>query len=419
MTTKTISQIFTYIKEEQLRQDKVINLIASENIASNNIIKAQASRLVNKYAEGYTGNRFYNGCQIIDSIESAAIENAKALFKCKYVNVQAHSGSNANLAAYMAVLKPNDKILSLNLKDGGHLTHGSKASKISDIFNFSHYSLDSNQKIDYDQVQEIAMKEKPQMIIAGYSSYSLMPNWQRFAKIAKKCGAYFLADMSHVSGIVAAKPHLSPVGYADIITSTTHKTLRGPRGAIILTNDANIAKKIDSSVFPGLQGGPFVNVIAAKAVAFAEALQPSFIVYINHMLHLAKVMCNKLIAENIDIVTGDTNTHLLLINLTKFNLCGNTVSHYLERAGIIVNKNTIPNDTKGPLATSGIRLGTAAIATLNMTAAQAVAVAGHIALIIKTLAKNENQIEAVVCEIREEVAKITTTLNINEQIQKS
>jgi glycine hydroxymethyltransferase len=349
------------INEELYRQQSQIEMIASENIVSRAVIEAQGSVLTNKYAEGYPGKRYYGGCEFVDKVEAIAIDRLKQLFGAKYVNVQPHSGAQANGAVMLALVKPGDTILGMSLDAGGHLTHGARPALSGKWFNAIQYGVrQEDYLLDYDQVEALAHEHRPQLIIAGYSAYPRAVDFARFRKIADSVGAYLMVDMAHFAGIVAAGRHQNPVEHAHVVTSTTHKTLRGPRGGVILTNDEELIKKINSAVFPGLQGGPLMHVIAGKAVAFGEALQPEFKTYIDRVIANAKALGEVLSAGGVNLVTRGTDNHLLLVDLRPKGLKGNQVEHALERAGITCNKNGIPFDTEKPTVTSGIRLGTPA-----------------------------------------------------------
>ena len=354
------------IRDEQERQEQGLELIASENMVSQAVMAAQGSVFTNKYAEGYPCKRYYGGCINADKIESLAIERAKKLFKCDYVNVQPHSGSQANMAVYFAFLKPGDTILAMGLYDGGHLTHGSKVSFSGKLFNFVHYGLSHETGlINFNEVADLAEKYKPKMIIAGASAYPRFIDFEKFSGIAKTNHAMLMVDMAHIAGLVAAGIHPSPVPFADVVTTTTHKTLRGPRGGMILSSDQN-GPKINSQIFPGIQGGPLMHVIAAKAVSFKEALNPSFVKYQKQVVLNAKVLGEALMEKGIKLVTGGTDNHLLLADLSRFKLSGRDAELILEKAGITVNKNSIPNDSKGPFVTSGIRIGTPCLTSRGM-----------------------------------------------------
>lgn len=349
------------VNNELVRQQSQIELIASENIVSRAVLEAQGTVLTNKYAEGYPGKRYYGGCEFVDKVESIAIDRLKRLFGAKFVNVQPHSGAQANGAVMLAIAKPGDTILGMSLDAGGHLTHGARPAMSGKWFNAVQYGVRrEDYRLDYAQVEALAHEHKPKVIIAGYSAYPRAVDFARFRAIADSVGATLMVDMAHFAGIVAAGRHQNPIEHAHIVTSTTHKTLRGPRGGVILTNDEELFKKINSAVFPGLQGGPLMHVIAGKAVAFGEALQPEFKQYIDRVLANAKALGEVLMAGGVDLVTGGTDNHLLLVDLRPKGLKGNQVEHALERAGITCNKNGIPFDDEKPTITSGIRLGTPA-----------------------------------------------------------
>jgi glycine hydroxymethyltransferase len=353
--------ILDIINEEAERQEYQIELIASENFVSKAVLEAQGSVLTNKYAEGYSGRRYYSGCEVIDKAENLAIERVTRLFSCNYANVQPHSGSQANQAVLLALLQPGDKIMGMSLSDGGHLTHGASPNLSGKWFDIIPYGVSPNDfLIDYDELEEIALKNKPKLIIAGYSAHPRQLDFKRFREIADKVGAFLMADIAHIAGLVATGLHPSPFPHAHVVTSTTHKTLRGPRGGIILSNEEEIAKKINSALFPGLQGGPLMHVIAAKAVAFKEALEPSFTTYIEQVIKNAKVMAQVLSSRGVDIVSGGTDNHMLLVDLRSRSITGKDAADSLERAGIACNKNAIPFDTASRVLTSGLRLGTPA-----------------------------------------------------------
>ncbi|WP_435274515.1 serine hydroxymethyltransferase [Psychrobium sp. nBUS_13] len=349
------------IELENKRQEQQIELIASENIVSKAVMEAQGSALTNKYAEGYPGRRYYGGCEYVDIVEQLAIDRAKQIFDCEFVNVQPHSGAQANGSVFQALLTPGDTILGMSLDAGGHLTHGARPAQSGKWFNAVQYGVrESDLAIDFDQVLELAREHKPKLIIAGGSAIPRQIDFSRFREIADEVGAYLMVDMAHIAGLIATNHHQNPLPYADVVTTTTHKTLRGPRGGMILTNNADIAKKINSAVFPGLQGGPLMHVIAGKAVALGEALEPEFHSYISQVITNAKSLANTLISRGCDIVTGGTDTHLMLVDLRPKGLKGNAAEESLERAGITCNKNGIPFDPEKPMVTSGIRLGTPA-----------------------------------------------------------
>jgi len=358
-------ELWQALDKESMRQEEHIELIASENYASNRVMEAQGGLLTNKYAEGYPNKRYYGGCEYVDVAEEIAISRAKELFKADYANVQPHSGSSANAAAFLAMLEPNDLILGMSLDHGGHLTHGAKVNFSGKNYQAIQYGLHPETfDIDYDSVRDLAKKHKPKMIIAGFSAFSGIIDWKIFRDIADEVNAYLLVDMAHVSGLVAAGLYPSPVPYADVVTSTTHKTLRGPRsGIIIAKSNENLEKKLNSAVFPGSQGGPLMHVIAAKAVCFKEALEPDFKIYIQQVIENAKLMCRVIQDRGIDVVTGKTDNHIVLMDLRKKGLTGKDCEHALGHANITVNKNAVPNDPQSPFVTSGIRLGTPAITT--------------------------------------------------------
>ena len=364
------SELWLSLKQESQRQEDHIELIASENYASNRILEAQGSLLTNKYAEGYPSKRYYGGCEFVDIAEDLAIERAKELFGAAYANVQPHSGSSANAAAFLALLEPNDVILGMSLDHGGHLTHGAKVNFSGRNYISYQYGLHpETHDIDYDQVLQMAKEHNPKLIIAGFSAFSGVIDWAKFREIADEVGAYLLVDMAHVSGLVAAGLYPSPVPYADVVTSTTHKTLRGPRSGIILAKENEaIHKKLNSAVFPGSQGGPLMHVIAAKAVCFKEALDPEFKKYIQDVIDNAKLMSKTIMSRGIDVVTGGTENHIILVDLRSKNITGKDLEKALGNVNITVNKNSVPNDPKSPFVTSGIRLGTPAITTRGFKA---------------------------------------------------
>ena len=358
-------ELFKAIKEEGQRQEEHIELIASENYASPRVLEAQGSKLTNKYAEGYAGRRYYGGCEYVDVAERLAIERAKQLFDADYVNVQPHSGSQANAAVFMALLQPGDTFLGMSLSEGGHLTHGSKVNFSGKHYHAIQYGLDSKTgEIDYESVERLATEHQPKLIIAGFSAYSKIVDWSRFRAIADKVGAYLFVDMAHVAGLVAAKVYPSPLPFADVVTTTTHKTLRGPRGGMILARqNPELHKKLNSVVFPGTQGGPLMHAIAAKAVAFKEALSDDFVSYQKQVILNAKVFANELAARGFKIVSGGTENHLFLVDLINKPYTGKAADEALGRANITVNRNTVPNDPESPFVTSGLRIGTPAITT--------------------------------------------------------
>lgn len=358
-------EVYDAIQSELQRQQNTLELIASENFVSQAVLEATGSVLTNKYAEGYSGKRYYGGCANIDKVESLAIERVKKLFGAEHANVQPHCGANANLAVYFAVLKPGDKVLGMSLSNGGHLTHGSPVNISGAFFDFASYGVDENGFIDYDNVLEIAKKEKPKLIVAGASAYPRIIDFAKFREIADQVGAYLMVDMAHIAGLIIAGLHPSPVPYADFVTSTTHKTLRGARGGLILCKE-KYAKMIDKAVFPGTQGGPLEHVIAGKAVAFKEALSPKFKEYQIQIVKNAKALAEALKKYGFDLVSGGTDNHLMLLDLTNKNISGKEYEGILEEIGITVNKNTIPNETRSPFITSGIRIGTPNITTRGM-----------------------------------------------------
>ena len=358
---QTDPSILDAVKNEFHRQNDQIELIASENIVSKAVLEAQGTVLTNKYAEGYSGKRYYGGCEHVDVVEDICIERVKKLFGANFANVQVHSGSQANQAVFLALLKPGDTIMGMSLAAGGHLTHGAPPNESGKWFNAIQYGVKKEDAlIDYDEVESLANKHKPKLIIAGGSSYPRIIDFDKFHQIAKSVGAIFLVDMAHFAGLVATGLYPNPLQYADVVTTTTHKTLRGPRGGLVLTNNENYAKKINSAVFPGLQGGPLMHVICAKAVAFGEALKPEFKDYIKNVINNAKVLSKVMIDRGLDVVSGGTDTHLTLVDLRPKNLTGKAAEHSLENAGITCNKNGVPFDPQSPFVTSGIRLGTPA-----------------------------------------------------------
>ncbi|CAD2073660.1 serine hydroxymethyltransferase [Jeotgalicoccus meleagridis] len=395
-------QVQEVIDKELARQNNNIELIASENFVSRAVLEAQGSILTNKYAEGYPGKRYYGGCEHVDVVENLARDRAKEIFGAEHANVQPHSGSQANMAVYFSVLEPGDKILGMDLSHGGHLTHGSPVNFSGKLFNFISYGVTKEDEvIDYDQLREIAVKEKPKMIVAGGSAYSKTIDFKKFREIADEIGAYLLVDMAHIAGLVAAGLHPNPVPHAHFVTSTTHKTLRGPRGGLILTT-AEFAKAIDKNIFPGIQGGPLMHVIAAKAIAFGEALQDDFKAYQEQVIENAKALATALEAGGLRIVSGGTDNHIVLVDVKAFGLTGKQAEEALDEVGITVNKNTIPFDEASPFVTSGIRLGTPAMTTRGFTTEDMTEV-GEI--IVETLSrlKNDEDLNG----IHEKVTKLT------------
>ena len=394
-------EIAQAIEDEMQRQNDHIELIASENWVSKAVMAAMGSPLTNKYAEGYPGHRYYGGCQYVDVVESIAIERAKELFHCEYANVQPHSGAQANLAVEFAVLKPGDTLMGMNLNQGGHLTHGSPANISGTYYNVVPYGVDENGFIDYDELKRLAIETKPKLIIAGASAYARKIDFEKFREAADACGAVLMADIAHIAGLVAAGLHMSPFPYCDIVTTTTHKTLRGPRGGLILaTKEAADKYKLNKAVFPGIQGGPLEHVIAAKAVCFKEALDPSFKVYAQNILDNAQALAGGLMKRDIRIVSGGTDNHLMLIDLTNYDLTGKEVEKWLDDAHITANKNTIPNEKRSPFVTSDIRLGTPAVTTRGMNTEDMDSIAEAISLVIKNR-------EDGIAPAREIVAKLT------------
>ncbi len=395
-------EVATAIAEEDRRQEEHVELIASENYASPRVMRAQGCSMTNKYAEGYPGKRYYGGCEYVDDVERLAIERAMSLFGADYANVQPHSGSQANAAAYLALLTAGDTILGMSLNDGGHLTHGSKVNFSGKLFNAIQYGLSAETGlIDYDRVQELAFEHKPKMIIAGFSAYSQVVDWARFRQIADSVGAYLLVDMAHVAGLIATGHYPSPVPYADVCTTTTHKTLRGPRGGLIVArkND-EMTKKFNSLVFPGTQGGPLMHVIAAKAVAFKEAMEPEFKTYQGKVCENAKVMAEVLSQRGYPIVSGGTENHLMLVSLIDRGITGKAADAALGSANITVNKNSVPNDPQSPFVTSGLRLGTPAITTRGFGPEETRQLSGWIADILDDI-EDEATIERVKGQVLE------------------
>ena len=392
------------IKKEIKRQEEHVELIASENYASPRVLEAQGSVLTNKYAEGYPAKRYYGGCENVDVAEQLAIDRLKEIYQCDYANVQPHSGSQANAAVYLALLNAGDTILGMSLDAGGHLTHGSKVNFSGKLFNAIQYGIDDNGLLDYDEIEKLAIKHKPKMLIGGFSAYSQIIDWERMSEIAKKINAYYVVDMAHVSGLVAADVYPSPVPFADAVTSTTHKTLRGPRGGIIICkSNPELEKKFNSLVFPGTQGGPLMHVIAAKAVAFKEALEPEFKEYMKQVVINADVLAKTIIERGYDIVSGGTKNHLMLVSLVKQGLTGKAADAALHKANITVNKNSVPNDPQSPFVTSGIRLGTAAITTRGFLE-QETKILGN--LICDVLDDIEN--EGVITSVKEKILNLTS-----------
>jgi glycine hydroxymethyltransferase len=406
-------ELFKSIKDEFIRQQNHIELIASENIVSKAVLEAQGSVLTNKYAEGYPSKRYYGGCEHVDISENLAIERAKKLFDCKFANVQPHSGAQANGAVYLALIKPGDTILGMSLNSGGHLTHGAKPAQSGKWFNAVHYDVDQKTGlIDYDMIERLAVENKPKIIIAGGSAYSRIIDFKKFRKICDKVSAYLLVDMAHFSGLVAGGAYPNPTKFADVVTSTTHKVLRGPRGGIILTNNEELIKKFNSAIFPGLQGGPLMHVIAAKAVCFKEALSNNFKSYTNNVIENAKVLANSLSDKGFKIFSGGTDTHLMLLDLRSFNVTGKDAQATLGKANITCNKNGIPFDTESPMITSGIRLGTPACTTRGFGKQEFKLIAELIHKVIKGLSENKSDNSKIEIEVQKEAIDLCSSFPI-------
>lgn len=396
------SAVAAAMGDELKRQQQNLELIASENIVSPAVMAAMGSVLTNKYAEGYPGKRYYGGCQYVDVVEQIAIDRACELFGAKFANVQPHSGAQANTAVYFAMLKPGDTVMGMTLSEGGHLTHGSPVNISGKYYNFVSYGVDPvTHRIDYDKVYETAMEVKPKMIVCGASAYPRIIDFKRFREIADACGAYLMVDMAHIAGLVAAGVHPSPVPYAHFTTTTTHKTLRGPRGGMILTNDEELAKAVNKSVFPGTQGGPLMHVIAAKAVCFGEALKPEFKTYGENIVKNAQALANGLTSRGCKLVSGGTDNHVMLLDLTDSEVTGKELEHRLDAVRITANKNTVPNEKRSPFVTSGVRLGTAAVTTRGLGVAEMDKIASFIALALNDFDNNVDAIKAGVEEICE------------------
>jgi len=395
-------EVYSAVMDETARQRGKIELIASENFVSEAVMEANGTTLTNKYAEGYPGKRYYGGCEHVDVVETIAIERAKKLFGAGFANVQPHSGAQANMAVFFALLEPGDTVLSMNLAHGGHLSHGSPVNMSGKYWNIVPYGVsEKDGRIDYDEVERLAKECRPKLILAGASAYPRVIDFERFSAIAKEVGAYLLVDMAHIAGLVAAGVHPSPVPYADVTTTTTHKTLRGPRGGLILTNDEELAKKINKAIFPGIQGGPLMHTITAKAVCFGEALSESFRAYAERIVKNAAALADGLTREGFKLVSGGTDNHLLLVDLTGMKVdTGKEAEHLLDEVGITCNKNAIPFDTKSPFITSGIRLGTAAVTTRGFTEDDLYEVAKLISLTLSDFEKNA-------AEVRERVKALT------------
>ena len=382
-------------EKEANRQEDHIELIASENYASHRILEAQGSLLTNKYAEGYPSKRYYGGCEFVDIAEQLAIERAKELFKAAYANVQPHSGSSANAAAFLALLEPNDTILGISLDHGGHLTHGAKVNFSGKNYKSIQYGLhEDTHEIDYEEVRNLAKKHKPKLIIAGFSAYSGIIDWKKFREIADEVGAYFLVDMAHISGLVATGHYPSPIPFADVVTSTTHKTLRGPRSGIILAKENEaLQKKLNSAVFPGSQGGPLMHVIAAKAICFKEAMEPSFQEYMQQVVDNAKTMCDVIMSRGVDVVTGNTHNHIVLVDLRNKDITGKDLEKALGDINITVNKNAVPGDPRSPFVTSGVRLGTPAVTTRGFKTKEITLISNWICDVIENINDEDAKLE--------------------------
>jgi glycine hydroxymethyltransferase len=406
---KVDSEIWDQIVNETKRQEEHIELIASENYTSPAVMEAQGSQLTNKYAEGYVGKRFYGGCEYVDCVEQICIDRLKKLYGAEYVNVQPHSGSQANQAVYFAVLKPGDTIMGMNLGHGGHLTHGSPANLSGKLFNIVPYGLNDDEEIDYDEMERLAIESKPKLIIGGASAYALKFDWERMSNIAKKVGAYFMVDMAHYSGLIAGHAYPNPVPFADFVTSTTHKSLRGPRGGFIIAKP-EFEKIINSFVFPGLQGGPLMQVIAAKATAFLEALKPEFRDYQAQVIKNAQAMVEALQSRGFNIISGRTESHVFLVDLRPKKLTGKIADVLLGQAHITVNKNSIPNDPESPFVTSGIRLGTPAITTRGFKEDESRMVANYIADVLEQPDDKEN-----IAKVKGKVMELTSRFPVYEQ----
>ena len=418
--SKSDPELYNSIKLELKRQQEHIELIASENIVSKAVLDAQGSILTNKYAEGYPGKRYYGGCEFVDKAEDLALERVKKLFNCKFANVQPHSGAQANGAVYLALLKPGDTILGMSLNSGGHLTHGAKVAQSGKWLNAFHYEVDKETGlIDYDQVEELALKNKPKLLIAGGSAYSRIIDFKKFREIADSIGAYLMVDMAHFSGLVAGHGYPNPIDYADVVTSTTHKVLRGGRGGIILTNREDLYKKFNSAVFPGYQGGPLMHVIAAKAAAFQEALKPEFKDYIKEVLANAKILSETLKNNGFKIFSGGTDTHLMLVDLRPFKVTGKAAEVSLCNANITCNKNGIPFDTEKMTITSGIRLGSQAATTRGFGLNEFKKIGELITKVVKGLSQNPNDNKKIESEVRKEVIDLCSNFPIYNHLFKN
>ncbi len=394
------AEVAAAMEQELERQRTHIELIASENLVSKAVMAAMGSHLTNKYAEGYSGKRYYGGCEYVDIVETLAIERAKKLFGCGYANVQPHSGAQANLAAFFAMVKPGDTVMGMNLAHGGHLTHGSPVNISGSYFNIVPYGVNNDGFIDYDELRKIALESKPKLIVAGASAYAREIDFKKFREVADEVGAYLMVDMAHIAGLVAAGLHMNPVPYADVVTTTTHKTLRGPRGGMILCSEENAVKfNFNKAVFPGIQGGPLMHVIAAKAVCFKEALDDSFKVYMQGVKDNAQALSKGLTDRGFKIVSGGTDNHLMLVDLTPMNVTGKECEKLLDAANITCNKNTIPNDPASPFVTSGIRLGTPAVTSRGMNTADMEIIAEAVSLLVKDVEANKGEAMKLVKEL--------------------
>ena len=412
-------EVYETLEKELTRQQNQIELIASENIASLAILNAQGSVMTNKYAEGYSGKRYYGGCEFVDQAEDIAIERVKKLYGCKFANLQPHSGAQANQAVFLALLKPHDTFLGMSLASGGHLTHGAKPNISGKWFNAIQYGVkkDGNDKdlIDYDEVEKLANEHKPKIIIAGASAYPRIIDWKKFRDIADNIGAYFMVDMAHYSGLIAGKQYPNPIEYADVVTSTTHKTLRGARSAMILTNNEDIYKKVNSAVFPGLQGGPLMHVMAAKAVSFGEALKPEFSEYISEVISNAKILANVFIQRGFRVVTGGTDSHIVWLDLSPKNLTGDKAEKLLEDVGIACNKNAIPYDPNPPKITSGIRFGTAAATSRGFNNNDFKEVGNIISDVLDSLLKNPEDQKIILTNTKEKILQMCKNYPIYQE----
>ena len=393
-------EVYRAVMDEANRQKNKIELIASENFVSETVMEANGTPLTNKYAEGYPGKRYYGGCEHVDVVEEIAIERAKKIFNAGYANVQPHSGAQANMAVFFALLEPGDTVLSMSLAHGGHLSHGSPVNMSGKYFNIVPYGVtEDTNTIDYDEVRRLALECKPKLILAGASAYPRVIDFEKFAEIAKEVGAYFMVDMAHIAGLIAAGVHPSPMPYADVVTTTTHKTLRGPRGGLILANDEELAKRFNKAIFPGIQGGPLMHTISAKAVCFGEALKPEFKTYQEQVAKNAQALAAQLVKEGLKLVSGGTDNHLMLVDLTDTGVTGKEAEKMLDEVGITVNKNAIPFDTKSPFITSGIRIGTPATTSRGFVEEDMVEVGKLIGLTIRDFENSQDEIKARVAAL--------------------